>query len=201
MARARRLGRWVAGGEVVLAAGVAVSSCVGPPWYYVEKYQPAGPAHPLALPGPIQPERQTEPHTCGLCSLSSVYRAYGLEPEALRVRFRSGVDKPVINFVPSTRGTIHPDMLRVLRQDGFRAEVVSLKGDDAAERVAGHLDRGHFAIALIRVNELHWVVLSGRRGDSVVICDSLHEDLYEEPLAEYLRERVYSLVLVEPAGR
>jgi ABC-type bacteriocin/lantibiotic exporter with double-glycine peptidase domain len=199
MARSRRIRRWLVGASGVLVVAVLASSCVGPPWYYVEKYQAAGTAHPLATPGAIRSERQVEPHTCGLCSLSAVYRAYGLDPEALRVRFRSGVDKPVVNFVPGTRGTIHPDMLRVLRQDGFRAEVVSLKADDAAERVGAHLDRGHFAIALIRVNELHWVVLCGRREGTVMVCDSLREELYEEPLSEYLRERVYSLVLVEPA--
>ncbi|MFM9995293.1 MAG: cysteine peptidase family C39 domain-containing protein [Phycisphaerales bacterium] len=196
MAKPRRVKRWLAGGGAVLLIAVAASSCVGPPWYYMDKYQPAGDAWPRAMPEAIRPERQIEPHTCGLCCLTSVYRAYGLDPAARRVRYRSGVDKPVINFMPSTRGTIHPDMLRVLRQDGFAAEAMNLKHD--AGRVADHLDRGHFAIALVRVNELHWVVLCGRRGENVVICDSLREELYEEPMAEYLRDRVYSLVLVEP---
>lgn len=193
----RRIWRWGVGAVLGLGAAALAVSCVGPPWYYVEKYQPAAEARPLAKPGALVPERQTEPHTCGLCSLSAVYRAYGLDPEALRVRVRSGVDKPVVNFMPGTRGTIHPDMLRVLRQDGFRASVVN--GQRDAERIREHLERGHVAIALIRVNELHWVVLGGVRDGRVVICDSLRDELYDEPLAAYLEQRVYSMVLVEPA--
>ncbi len=192
---ARRLA--VAGAALLLAA--AFLTCAGPPWYYADKYSRAGPAgtRPLAIPRPIQPVRQAEPHTCGLCAVSAVYRAYGLDPQAHRVRFRIGVDKPVINLMSDTRGTIHPDLFRVLRQDGFELRSIGVKGD-ASEQLTTHLDRGHFAIALVRASDLHWVVLCGREGDRVRICDSLRDDLYDEPLATCLAQRVYSLILIEP---
>lgn len=172
--------------------------CVGPPGYYGAKYSSAGAASPLAFPMIAEPERQTESHTCGLHALSSLYRAYGLDPERLRLRFRIGVDKPVSNLMPDSLGTIHPDIVRVLEQDGFTSEIVRPSAEDARARLADHLDRGHFALVLIRVNELHWVLFTGREGSEVEVCDSLEAENYRVSFEKYLAERVYSVVLIEP---
>lgn len=178
--------------------------CVGPPWYYAEKYAPAAGSRrggPLARVSEVRPEKQTEPHTCGLHALGSVYRAYGLDPDGLELRFRLGTDKPFTNLIPSSRGTIHPDMLRVLHQDGFAADVVHPSDPvTAAARLGEHLDAGRVAVALVVVNDYHWIVLSGRDGDDVVICDSLRDEPYREPLRAFVRDRVYSLLLVRPGG-
>ncbi len=174
--------------------------CVGSPLYYHEKFA-AVPAlaHPAALPREIKPETQTEPHTCGFHSLSSLYRAYALDPEERRLRFRLGTDKPINNWIPDTRGTIHPDMLRVLRQDGFDAEVLLPKSKDTLPRLRTHLDSGHFAVVLIKPSEFHWVVAATRDGYDALICDSQRRDLYPVPIESYLRDEVYSLMLVRPA--
>jgi hypothetical protein len=172
--------------------------CVGPPGYYSAKYSSAGAASPLVFPIAAEPERQTEPHTCGLHALSSLYRAYRLDPERLRLRFRIGVDKPVSNFFPDTTGTIHPDILRVVEQDGFEAEVLRPSDSATRLRVEEHLRRGHYALVLIRVNELHWVLFTGLEGDRAVVCDSLETEAYDVAFREYLAERVYSVVLIRP---
>jgi hypothetical protein len=172
--------------------------CVGTPGYYVDKYSSAGPAHPVAFPVSPIPELQTEPHTCGLHALSSLYHAYSLDPDRLKLRFRIGVDTPLSNFMPKSLGTIHPDMLRVLWQDGFQTELVRPGSSAAAARLADHLTDGHMALALIRVKEFHWVLLGGTINDKLIICDSLHESNYPEPLDTYLRDRIYSLLLVKP---
>jgi hypothetical protein len=185
-----------------LFAAAVLTFCVGSPFYYHEKFAPAPtPARPTAHPAEIRPGIQTEPHTCGLHSLSSVYRAYGLDPEALRLRFRLGTDKPLNNLVPSSAGTIHPDMLRVLRQDGFRVDLLSPGDKDAARALSAHLDTGHPAVALIKPSEFHWVVIGAHEGADAVICDSLAPEPYSKPLDTYLRDDVYSLLLIAPASR
>lgn len=202
MHKPRRIGRALIGVFVlVVIPGAVLSFCMGSPWYYADKFSAAGPARPMAQPAEIVPERQVEPHTCGLHSLSSLYRAYGLEAEALRLRFRLGVDKPLNNFVPNSRGTIHPDMLRVLSQDGFLTTVVRPSSADASDRVSRHLAEGHFAVALTKVSEFHWVVLAAGPELSqgrVEVCDSLHERKYLEPFEEYMTDQVYSILLVKP---
>ena len=180
---------------------LALGFCVGSPFYYHEKFAAVpGSAHPTSLPRPIQPEIQTEPHTCGLHSLSSLYRAYALDPEERRLRFRLGTDKPINNWIPDTRGTIHPDMLRVLRQDGFDAEVLLPGSEDTPHRLRSHLDAGHFAVVLIKPSEFHWVVAAGRDGNNALICDSQQRNLYPVPIESYLNDEVYSLMLVRPAA-
>jgi hypothetical protein len=181
---------------LILLPAVLLAFCVGPPSYYRSKLASPGRAAPAAFPIAPVPERQTEPHTCGLHTLNSLYRAYGLNPDARRLRFRLGTDKPFPNFIPDTTGTIHPDMLRVLRQDGFRTDLVNPFSDAAPASLAAHLDSGHFAIAL--VGGAHWVLLIGRDDDRVVVCDSLARVPYAEPLAAYIRDHLYTLVLVNP---
>ncbi len=184
---------------VLLAVPIGLTFCVGPPSYYFSKYAGPLPVHPAALPQPIEPEHQTEPHTCGLHALSSLYRAYGLDPERQGLRFRLGVDKPFNNLMADSLGSIHPDMLRVLDQDGFDCTML-LPGDDddGINALTRHLDAGHLAVALTKVNEFHWVVLCGRDGDNVSICDSLKPDLATEPLRDFIEHRTYTLMLVRP---
>jgi hypothetical protein len=117
--------------------------CVGPPWYYFDKYAPSpSRALPAAFPEPLIPEHQTEPHTCGLHTLSSIYTAYGLHVTAHDLRFRLGTDKPFTNFLTDSIGTIHPDMLRVLGQDGFRTELLFRSSTQTPARLAEHLAAG-----------------------------------------------------------
>lgn len=180
---------------------LSVAFCVGSPAYYSEKYG-VGPGQrtPLKLPWPIIAEHQTEPHTCGWCSLAAVYKAYGLDPEADLLRFRLGTDKPLTNFVPSSKGTVHPDMLRVLAQDGFDAVVLRPSDESTLAALTAHLDTGHPAVVLIKVNDFHWVVIGSRDGDDVIIYDSLKDEPYRKNMASYLRDEVYSLLLVKPAA-
>lgn len=183
----------------LLLAATILSFCVGSPAYYHEKYAPTAPGvRPATTPAEIRPEVQTEGHTCGLHSVSAIYTAYGLDPVALRLRFRLGTDRPVNTLIPDSRGTIHPDMLRVLGQDGFEAQVLMPGGDGSARRLRDHLDTGHPALALTKPGEFHWVVIARRDGDDAVVCDSLVRGSYREPLEPYLRERVYSVLLVRP---
>lgn len=184
--------------SLLAVPGLVLSFCVGSPRYYREKYSAVGPARPTSRADFAHPDKQVEPHTCGFHAMSSVYRAYGLDPDALRLRFRLGVDKPFTNLLPELRGTIHPDLLRVLDQDGFRVTSIDPQGVDAAERLAAHLDSGQVAIALIRVTGLHWIVIAGQREGHLVICDSLKDSTYEEAAGPYLADRVYSLLLIKP---
>jgi hypothetical protein len=109
------------------------------------------------------------------------------------------VDKPLSNLLPDSRGSIHPDMMRVLRQDGFESEVLQPWSKDAEGRLEAHLKGGHVAAALIRINDLHWVALSQGADGMLRVCDSLVEEPYEVPLEGYLRDRIYSLLLIRPA--
>lgn len=171
----------------------------GPRRYYSAKYDgPPHGQHPTAVPGALVPETQTEPHTCGFHALSSVYRAYGVDPTRADLRFRLGTDVPLINVDTSTAGTVHPDMLRVLKQDRFDATVIHPGSDDAAARITGHLDSGQVAIALVTATGLHWVALEGipERSGDMLVCDSLHPEKSETSVDEFLRERAHSVVLI-----
>ncbi|MCL4741665.1 MAG: hypothetical protein KJZ54_05610 [Phycisphaerales bacterium] len=178
---------------------VLLGFCVGSPGYYSAKYSAApGLSPPSREPSSIVPEGQTEPHTCGLHSLRSIYRAYGVDPDIARLRFRLGVDKPATNFDPESLGAIHPDIVRVARQDGFDAAIVPTGGPEALPIIRAHLESGHPALALVRANSLHWLVLAALDGDGVIIADSLAEQPYREPLDTYVRDRVLSAILLRP---
>ena len=74
----------IGAGTGLLALGL-VSFCVGSPSYYSHKYRRVpGLVAPGELIAEILPERQVEAHTCGFHSVSAVYRAYGIDPEAAR---------------------------------------------------------------------------------------------------------------------
>ncbi len=195
---------------VVAVVAVAIGSfCIGSPVYYSVKYQGSPVAsQPLERPGLFTPEDQVEGHTCGFHALSSVYRAYGVDPEANRLRFRLGTDKRATNFDPESLGTLHPDMLRVLGQDGFDASVVfDAKSVTSLDRITAHLMSGHPVVALVRAPGLHWIVLAParERGDdaevTALIVDSLQMEAVIEPLRAFVADRVLSAVLVKPETR
>ncbi|MGD9791780.1 MAG: hypothetical protein AB7Q00_14915 [Phycisphaerales bacterium] len=178
---------------------VSLVFCVGTPHYYGAKYSPTTVrVASWAVPSEWTPERQTEGHTCGFHALSSIYRAYGLDPGAMRLRFRLGTDRRATNLDSESLGTIHPDILRVLDQDGFDATTLVAIGDGSAEQIRDHLKSGHPVLALIRVSDLHWIVLTAIDGDDVVVCDSLRSELACERFDDYVRERVLSAILIRP---
>ena len=65
-------------------------------------------AHPDASPtsNPGRPilEAQSEGHTCGVHALSTLYRAYGLDPDRERIRWRLGVDTKAVFWAKDTTG-------------------------------------------------------------------------------------------------
>lgn len=187
-------------GGVLLSVFVLFAAfCVGTPRYYGAKYAPVeSAAMPAATPGEFQPQEQVEPHTCGLHSLSTIYLAYGLDPEAMNLRFRLGIDKPATNLDDTSRGLIHPDMLRVLNQDGFQFTLLDPQSSNVKDALFAHLDTGHPALALTQPAGLHWLVLSGREDESIVVCDSLAPERYRRDADGYLAPELYSLILVKP---
>jgi len=185
-----------AGGVLVAITLSMPALCAGPPAYYADKYSGvAGLTRPTSMPRAIAPERQTEGHTCGMHAIRSIYRAYGVDPDDASLRFRLGTDKALTNVTPGLTGTLHPDVLRVLEQDGLDAELLVRVDEGVLRR---HLQTGHPVIALIDVGVLHWVVLSRLEGDEVVIVDSLSEEAYARPFEAYVGE-VLSAILVRPS--
>lgn len=187
----------------VLAIGitiVGIAFCVGGPRYYSGKYEPpASMQSPTTERVPLRPQQQTEPHTCGFHAVSSIYEAYGLDSEAASLRFRLGTDKRLTNFDSESIGTIHPDIMRVMDQDGFEVELLSPGSSDASTRLDEHLRAGHVALALVVVKDYHWVVIDRIDAGNYTICDSLQAEPYTEPAAAYLENRVKSLLLVRVA--
>jgi hypothetical protein len=185
---------------VAVVAVLPLGLCAGPPGYYVEKYgHVEGLARPTATARAIEPEEQTEAHTCGMHAIRSVYRAYGMDPDAAGLRFRLGTDKALTNVTPKLTGTIHPDILRVLGQDGFDAETLMM-GEKGPARLRAHLETGHSALGLVEVGEvLHWLVLAGVEGEEVVIVDSLSPEAYRRGFDAYARDEVLNAILIEPS--
>jgi ABC-type bacteriocin/lantibiotic exporter with double-glycine peptidase domain len=151
---------------------------------------------------PIAPEKQTEHHTCGLHAISSVYRSYGLDPKERRLRQRLGIDNPSLAYDSTTTGCLHPDIYRVIAQDGFDFKCLNLADSTSKELLKKHLDQKFYALALIKRREnghLHWVVISGRSGNSILICDSLKPELYPEDIDDYWDKCLLSVILLQPA--
>lgn len=150
---------------------------------------------------PAEPLEQTESHTCGLLSLSSAYAAYGLSPGNKNLRFRLGVDRAAIPVDSTSTGTLHPDLLRVIVQDGFDYELVDPAAAGAADRLRDHVNGRQAALLLIRRAEtggLHWVVTDDAADGDVRIVDSLKPEPVREPAGVFLREAVLSIVLLRP---
>ena len=163
------------------------------------KYEPveAGPG-PSASPGQIVAEHQDEPHTCGLHALRAIYRAYGLDPAARRLRFRLGVDRPGVPFDEQSLGSLHPDVFRVAAQDGLTVQAAG-PDDDVALRA--HLEAGHPALLLVRTRAsgaLHWVVVDAVIGEALRVHDSLAAEPYLEPAPAWLGSHVLSVLLIRP---
>ncbi|CAM2007348.1 hypothetical protein [Acanthopleuribacter pedis] len=158
---------------------------------------------PSALPNPIQGENQTEGHTCGLHSLSAIYKSYSLDPAAADLRFRLGVDRRANPFDATTLGTVQPDILRVVHQDGFATAVLDLQDPVPARRhLQNHLESGHYALTLIRRRQsgnLHWVVISAWLDNELTVVDSLTPQPYTEPVDDFMTNHVLSVMLLQPA--
>ncbi|CAM2069236.1 Peptidase C39 domain-containing protein [Sulfidibacter corallicola] len=155
---------------------------------------------PRQKPHSVVPLEQKDGHSCGRLAMSALYRSYGLDPQKARLRERLGTDIPLLPFDEETKGTIQPDFLRVLKQDGFAPEVVRLNQTYHEDRIKAHLNE-HHALALIKRKEngnLHWVVLAGYQARNFVIADSLKPQPYLEPVHPFLRENVMSVILVSP---
>lgn len=158
---------------------------------------------PRALPTAFALEEQTEPHTCGVHAISTVYKAYGLDPEAEQIRRRLGADVKAVFYVPDSTGTLHPDMWMVMVQDYFAIEAIDLDTDSAWTQLRDHLAAGHPAILLIKTREtgnLHWVVATQAKNDGKI---EVFDPLFDQPYAEgedFLAEHIVTVGLVEPTG-
>lgn len=141
----------------------------------------------------IQPETQVEGHTCGFHALSSIYKSYGMDPEAWKLRFRLGTDQPTVPGTDTT-GTLQPDMMRVLRQDGF--EVSGAKTIEA-ERIRRHLEAGHSAVAVVQRSVMHWIVLAGLDGDELTVVDSMEPEPIYTPFDTF-RRKAKNILLISP---
>ena len=156
---------------------------------------------PQGTPGEIYPEKQVEGHTCGWHSVRSIYTSYDLETDRYMLRERLGVDAKAVPFFASTKGTVHPDILRVLDQDGFQFEHLDLKKVADLHRLHEHFEEGHYALVLINRREnqaLHWVVFAGVEQGDYVVVDSLSEEKYSEDLG-FLAENVQTTLLLKPS--
>ncbi len=156
---------------------------------------------PSETPKDILPEKQTEGHTCGWHCLRSIYTSYHLKTEEYALRERLGVDKKAVPFFASTKGTVHPDILRVLDQDGFQFEHLDLGKQGHLNRLHDHFKTGHYALVLIRLNQsnaLHWVVLSGVEEGKYHVVDSLQKDPYKEDVT-FIHRQVQTTLLIKPS--
>lgn len=165
------------------------------------KYSPAQETQqPGAVAGTPIAEAQTEPHTCGLHAMRSLYVAYGLDPQQHDLRFRLGTDEPAMRADSQSTGTLHPDLYRVLAQDGFSIDAIDLEDDSAASDLQTHLDQAQLALAVVYRSTYHWVLIgAGDRAGELVIYDSLHADPIVEPMDDFLPEAL-SITLVKPLG-
>lgn len=167
----------------------------------------SGAWHSPASPQPItsapaEPLPQLESHTCGLLSLSAAYKAYGLSPGGKNLRFRLGVDRAANPVDSTSTGTLHPDLLRVIAQDGFTYAMLDPARDDAPGALTSHLESSQVALLLIRREEtggLHWVLTDESEGGVLRIVDSLKPEPVREAAEPFLRRRVLSIILMRPA--
>ena len=148
----------------------------------------------------LDPEAQFESDTCGLHSLRVVYKAYGLNPDKENLRARLGLNVPANPLDQSTTGTVQPDILQVLVQDGFRYELIKTDRSEAPKRLLEHLRAGNMAIVLIARREngnMHWVAAHKEDAGRVMILDSLFEESYLEDPFHFFPEAVLSCILVQ----
>lgn len=192
---------------VIVLIIVVVYAIANIDFYHAKYSGPLAPDRPVAFPSPATATLQTLDHTCGYRSLEAVYNAYGLSPERTNLRFRLGVDQPAIPPFTSTRGTLHPDMFRVLAQDGF--EYRTLDPQDPATRfvLSDHLV-DDIALALIvreQTGGLHWIVIDRNgpmaMGETFLVLDPLDPEPRGVPWDEIFTPRLVSLVLISSADQ
>lgn len=150
----------------------------------------------------VKAQLQWESHTCGYHALAAIYQAFGIDERKADLRFRLGVDEPATPLSDdSSKGTLHPDILRVAAQDGLKITLVPLESPDTGDRIIAHLTRKLPVLVLISRREnsrLHWVVFTRNENGEVTVADSLRPDeSYKEPLKSFLTEHVMSALLVE----
>lgn len=202
----RWVGRTVRWG-LVLAAAATVLAIAG--IAYLAGRIPSKALAPHATRAPsatgiaAEPIPQFESHTCGLLALSSAYATYGLSADDENLRFRLGVDRPANPLDGSTTGTLHPDLYRVLGQDGFVYRNLDPAAVDAVEELRRHLAGGDAALLLIVRPEngnLHWIMTDGWDDERRLrIVDSLAPTARTEPAADFVRRQVVSIVAIRPA--
>lgn len=196
---------------ITLAIGTLAPTCyfIGPPdsgpVRRSGKYRASVTEQTLSeTPAPLVGETQSEGHTCGMHSLSSIYKSYGLDPDVADLRFRLGVDRRANPLDGTTLGTVQPDILRVVHQDQFATALLDLQDPVPAKtHLKQHLHDGHYALTLIRRRQngnLHWVVVSAWQGDQLTIVDSLEDKPYPEPADDFIANHVLSVILMKPAG-
>jgi len=144
-------------------------------------------------------EQQTESHTCGWHATRSLYTAYGLTPDDFRLRFRLGTDTPAMRSDKDSTGTLHPDLYRVLAQDGFFAKPVDLDDATAERAIADHLANDQLALAVVYRSTYHWVVLARAPGGEWVVVDSLKPGAASPIEPGVFLNDALSITLVRPA--
>ena len=168
-------------------------------------FAPVEPVPSFTRPvAPLEPTAQTEKHTCGFLAASALYRAYGLNPIERRLRARLGTDNRANVYDETSTGTLHPDLYRVMTQDGFALQRLDVAAPDVLPALEHHLQCGHFALALVQRREtghLHWVALGGLHTNQLLICDSMKPAPFAEPADEWLRDCALGILLVSPAPR
>lgn len=181
---------------LVIIAGAIVEARVS-----VKSSAPRSHHRPASLASDARPIPQFEDHTCGLLALSAAYRAHSVDPAAKNLRFRLGVDVPADPTDPTSTGTLHPDLFRVLVQDHFVYHLLDSHDQGDLLRLIDHLDSNGIALLLIarRGNgNLHWVLTDHHENTRLRIVDSLFAEPYDEPLNDYAQNHLLSIILIEP---
>ncbi len=158
---------------------------------------------PAAFAGPTYIETQTETFTCGVHALHCIYRAYDLDPNKERIRWRLGVDTKALFWLKDSTGALHPDVFMVLRQDGFRVLSIEMGDLESHEKLLSHLCSGNMALLLIKRREngnLHWVAAACGRGERYLVYDSLFRAPYEED-RQFTDSFVMTALAIAPSGQ
>lgn len=165
-------------------------------WFIVHADQ-----RPSAMPATYTLEEQTEGFTCGVHALSTVYKAYGLDPEAERIRWRLGVDTKAVAWMGDSTGALHPDMWMVLAQDYFAVQELADYNPPGWDAMRVSLNAGHPIVLLIKRREngnLHWVVATQALPDDKI---EIYDSLFDEPYAEtrdFLYNHIVTAIFVQP---
>ena len=157
--------------------------------------------YPEAQSDTARAETQTEPHTCGLHAIRSLYQSHGLDPDTYNLRFRLGTDRLAISVVETSQGTVQADIYRVLAQDGFHVARLDLGAGHQRQVLMQHLVGDLKALALIRRPEngnLHWILLQARTPDQLVLVDSLKDEPVIESPDVFLDQQAISVALLFP---